>query len=207
MSGKRFGRLVIQKFLHSRNPSRSAIWSALCDCGGTVEVNGKDLRQGKIKSCGCICGEPHGMRGTKFYICWQNMKKRCLNKGIGAYARYGGKGITVCEKWKDFRIFKKDLYKSYLAHIQKFGERETTLDRIDPEGNYEPENIRWATYLEQGRNRDTSSFTKLIEFDGETKKISEWADSLRMKPITLYWRLKNWTIEEALRTPVRVRAM
>lgn len=95
----------------------------------------------------------HGMSGTRFYRIWTAMNTRCSNKNDKFYSIYGGRGIKVSERWRDFMGFKDDMLKSYLEHAKLHGEERTSLDRINPDGNYEPSNCRWATPLEQVRNR------------------------------------------------------
>ena len=157
MSGKRFGRLTV---ISQRGSKNSAVcWDCICDCGAIVNVRGSDLRREYTKSCGCMNVEltkernrsskkihGHSAEGkqSRTYASWHAMKLRCQNKNHDSYKNYGGRGIEVCERWEDFKNFLSDM-----------GERPEgkTLDRIDGNDNYRPDNCRWATPLEQSRNR------------------------------------------------------
>jgi hypothetical protein len=125
------------------------------------------------------------------YQTWRNMRSRCENPNVPAYKNYGGRGITVCERWQDFPSFLADM-----------GERPEgmTIERINNDGNYEPDNCRWATRRQQGRNTRAN---QLVTLDGETKCLTEWAEERGIKMPTLWARLRlGWTPEEAITTPV-----
>src|SRR5690625_3742702 len=95
----------------------------------------------------------HGMSYTKFYYVWGSMLQRCQNENNARYKDYGGRGITVCDRWHKFENFRDDMLKSYEEHSNIYGEEKTTIDRIDVDGNYEPSNCRWTTQTEQVRNQ------------------------------------------------------
>lgn len=152
--GRKFNRLTVIDYSHSDN---GAVWLCKCDCGGFITVKGKDLKSGKTKSCGCFhrdCAsklgkskETHGKSNTRLYYIWRAMKERCLNENSSAYKWYGGRGITVCDEWKlDFKAF----YRWAMSHGY---EEHLTLDRIDNESGYSPNNCQWTTMKEQSRNR------------------------------------------------------
>ena len=161
IASQTFGRLTAIEVSH-KNKHGNLYWKCQCECGNIHIVYLYSLKSGKTKSCGCLQKErlkesstTHGMRNTKFYRIWVNMKARCLNKNSKCYKDYGGRGITVCEEWLDFNNFKDDMYESYLKHVEEFGEKQTTLDRIDNNRNYCKENCKWSTCKEQIANRRT----------------------------------------------------
>jgi hypothetical protein len=158
LTGKQFGRLTV---LHREgnyiSPGGQAHpqWVCQCECGTTTLVVGQRLRNGRTKSCGCAITDGasnippkkmsyHGMEGTVEYACWASMRGRCRNPKDANYANYGGKGVTVCERWDEFENFYADM-----------GPRPagTSIDRIDPHGNYEPGNCRWTTKVVQAYNK------------------------------------------------------
>jgi hypothetical protein len=154
MTGQRFGRLVCIRLGKSCNSGR--YWICLCDCGKETEVLRGNLINGNTTSCGCFWNEVRKANGhkrikhgyatkrTKTYITWEAMHSRCNNPNADWYHRYGGRGKKICEKWNNFLNFLFDM-----------GERPEgkTLDRKNPDGNYEPNNCRWATPLEQSNNK------------------------------------------------------
>lgn len=150
ISNKRFGRLVAIRPTGEKKWGVS-LWLCQCDCGNEHITVVNSLKMGGVKSCGCLLREKakekastHGMYGTRVYKSWANMIQRCTNKNISNYHKYGGQGITVCDKWRKFENFYADM-----------GDRpeKMSLDRIDPFGNYEPDNCRWASTTTQRRNQ------------------------------------------------------
>ncbi len=136
----------------------------------------------------------HGMHNTKIYTVWISMKSRCNIPTDTAYKNYGAKGITVCERWlNSFENFFADM-----GHPEK----GMSIDRKDSRGNYEPENCKWSTRIEQMRNMTSN---KIITFKGESRIISEWAEYLNINYNTLYYRLKRWSVEKSLTAPIRYK--
>lgn len=171
LMGQRFGRLtVVEQNLAAKNGSYT--WICKCDCGNiTKPIRGDCLRNGHRKSCGCIkkevCGKftTHGKSESQPYTTWTMMKQRCFNPHACGFQNYGGRGITVCDEWKDnFQAFY-----DYVSKLPHFGEVGYSLDRINNDGNYEPGNVRWATRYEQQNNRrKKNERTRRIETVGNT---------------------------------------
>ena len=151
-TGKRFGRLVAEKYVGGGK------WLCRCDCGAAVEVDGSSLNSGNTKSCGCLRSDTvkairtkHGQSGKRLYQVWQGMKARCSNPHNVHYKDYGGRGISVCEEWQDYSVFRDwALENGYDTNAEHGG---CTLDRINNDGNYCPSNCRWVDMSVQAKNR------------------------------------------------------
>lgn len=191
LTGKRFERLVVVE--RTANNKRQPVWICKCDCGNYTKVQSSNLKSGNVRSCGCLAKEikpslTHGLHGTRLYEIWHGMKQRCYLPTVKPYKNYGGRGIKVCDEWKnDFMSFYNwaitNGYREYL-----------TLDRIDNDGNYEPNNCRWITRKEQSNNKRTNRY---ITYNGKTHTLSQWCEILGVKRHILKYRLNHWGIDRA----------
>jgi hypothetical protein len=153
ITGQRFGRLVALRDVGRKNGGRRVMWLCRCDCGNEAIAASGELRYGDTKSCGCLRKEKpsrrrHGMSWgtsrTPEYVTWSLMRKRCNNPNDARFKHYGGRGISVCERW--------NLFENFLADM---GKRPTgySIERIDNDGNYEPNNCKWIPLRDQVKNR------------------------------------------------------
>lgn len=195
LTGQRFGRLVV---IDRAVELPGVWWNCQCDCGKQTKVRSSQLRYGFTKSCGCLRDElrvehnkpVHGETNTRLYDIWRGMKKRCYVKSSAGYKYYGGRGIKVCDEWiADYKAF-SDLAKSngYTDGL--------TLDRIDSNGNYEPSNCRWATYIEQENNRRCCHY---IEINGVKLTVAQWARITNTPVSTLKGRISRKGDEAAIK--------
>lgn len=201
LDGERFGRLIVIERAENNKHGRSQ-WKCLCACGNIVTVEGHKLSSGHTKSCGCLQKDAartaqmkHGESKSRLYECWHHMKSRCINPNNKDYCNYGGRGIQVCAEWSEYEAFK--------GWAITHGYRDDlTIDRIDVNGDYCPENCRWATVVQQANNRRSNC---VIEYDGEAHTLTEWSQKLGISFDALQLRLKrNWSVEKAFNTPVRI---
>lgn len=184
--------LIINTAPYERYGNRR--WLCRCVCGKVRAVRDRHLKRGNSRSCGCI-GAAQGEGGSPTYRSWYSMHCRCLDQSNKSFIRYGGRGITVCPRWKKFENFLIDMGFRPAGH---------TLDRINNDGNYEPGNCKWSTLEEQQNNRRDNRY---FEYQGRTQTISQWAREYGMSHYTLGARLlkSKWSISDALETPVRRR--
>lgn len=198
LTGKRFGKLTVME-KHSQDKWGGWNWLCRCDCGNETVVSGGHLRGMKTKSCGCSRKESknfsHKMTGSRIYSIWQAMKSRCYYEKSKAFKHYGGRGIKVCDEWKNsfIRFYEWSMKNGYDETAER---GQCTIDRIDVNGNYEPNNCRWATIKQQANNTRRNHF---IEYNGKTQTVSQWANELGVEPDSIFNRLqKGFTEEEAL---------
>lgn len=196
IKGMRFGKIVVIQYVGN------AKWECVCDCGNKIIIDGHSLRRGATKSCGCYKAErignfarKHGQKQSRLYQIWSDIKKRCNNPNCKCYNRYGGRGIHVCPEWENhFENFEQWANANGYSDI-------LTIDRIDNNADYTPQNCRWVNRKEQAKNRNTSI---MITHNGKTQTLTDWCIELNMKYSTVYSRIyrDGWDIEEALTTPL-----
>lgn len=199
LAGKKFNYLSIVSFhsIKSYKSGQKTLWNAKCVCGKELIIHGSSVTK-KIPqiSCGCIAhkalserSKTHGMTDTRSYRIWQAMLNRCRNKNLYQFNNWGGRGIKVCERWLSFDNFFRDMGCPPNGY---------SIDRINNDGNYEPDNCKWSSKKEQARN---TSKNRIIEFNGEAKLLVDWADQLGIDQASLRERLDKWSLEKALTTP------
>jgi hypothetical protein len=189
MVGKKFSSLKVleEAIIVGKDPQKR--YHCQCDCGNKTIVVGAALRSGAIKSCASCGHTKHGFSRTVEFHIWTNIKYRCNNPKAQHYLNYGGRGIIICQRWQD----------SFDAFIEDMGNRPTpnhSVERIDNNGPYSPENCKWATRKEQANNTRTCV---IIEFNGEKKTITQWSRVFGVANQTIGQRLKRgWPVDIAL---------
>ena len=202
-TGQKFGRLFVVKRVDN-NKYQQVQWLCRCECGGEKVVTANALREGYTKSCGClkkeqdyinIAHKTHNMSSTRIYNIWRQMKSRCYSPNCKRHKFYYDKGIIVCNEWKnDFVTF-------YNWAIENGYKENLTLDRIDNDGNYEPNNCRWATITEQNNNQSNNI---KIRYNNKTYSVKEFSNEYKIKRDTLCYRLKKgWSIKKIINTPIQ----
>lgn len=197
ITGQTFGRLTAIK-PDGRYKSGNIKWLCRCECGKFTHSTSYSLAKGATKSCGCYIADKttdrntkHGGFGTRLYEIWRQMHRRCYGKNTKPYKDYGGRGISICPEWNEYDAFRDwAMSHGYQDNL--------TIDRIDVNGDYCPENCRWATVKEQANNRRSCH---IVEHNGEKHTISEWADIYHVNQVKLWDRLSrcDWNIEIAVR--------
>jgi hypothetical protein len=202
MIDKYFGRLKVVERIDdyvAPNGSKHIQYRCECSCGNSTIAKKEYLTSGRKKSCGCLKKEngkkTHGEIHTRLYRIWSNMCTRCSNPNNPAWAGYGGRGIHVCDDWKQFENFRDWAYNSDYSD-------ELTIDRIDNNQGYNPNNCRWANSFQQANNKRNNH---LVEHNGEVKTLSEWAKFFNIPYKTLHRRIVDlgWTTEKAFTQPLR----
>lgn len=193
LDGETFGDLFVERFSHMS--SGHSYWVCRCECGEEKTIRGSHLLSGHTTSCGCQKGNlSHKGSRTRLYAIWSGMRERCYNPKSASYVYYGARGIIVCNEWKDFTKFRD------WAVANGYNDC-LTIDRIDNNSGYSPENCRWATAREQANN---TRKTRVLIHNGEAHSVSEWARILGIKQSTLSMRINKygWSAEKALRKVV-----
>lgn len=204
LTGERYGRLTVLRRSSKNctpNGTPRVYWECLCNCGNMATVSSNGLRCGRTKSCGCLYTEriqsaniTHGGRKTRLYNIWSNMKQRCINPKGTMFEYYGGRGIAVCPDWlNSFSSFQNWALSSGYTD-------ELTLDRLDNDGDYCPENCHWIPMFEQAKNRRN---IHNLTFNGKTMSVTEWGDVTGFGYHVIKDRLRHgWSVERTLTEPI-----
>lgn len=201
LTGKRVNHLTVIGI--DKSDGKTVRWLCRCDCGNIKSINGASLRSGTAKDCGCSRSEiarknftKHGGSYSRIHGVWREMRDRCRNPKHKNYIFYGGRGIKVCEEWDYFANFRNWAYNAgYDEHLES---KKQTIDRINVDGDYCPENCRIVDMKAQSNNRRNNVF---LEYKGERHTASEWARIIGIKEKTLHCRIeRGWSIERAIET-------
>lgn len=199
MLNQHFGSLTV---IREGAPARRRAWICRCDCGTITTTLQQNLLNGHSRSCGCGIGRANHLRATHGeshtersaeYDAWRAMKNRCYTASNNRFHRYGGRGIYVCDKWRDS-------FQEFLADMGRRPSPEHSLDRIDVNGHYEPSNVQWATPEQQSNNRHDCRYVTHL---GETLTVYQWARRIGIHSATIRGRLRDgWPVPRALTEPV-----
>ncbi len=196
-SGIVFGRLTALRLIERDRVWNNHLWLFRCSCGTEKEIRLKSVRMGHTRSCGCLFSEcmvkrntTHGLtkKFPKEYRSWKDMRSRCRNPNNTDYRNYGGRGISICDRWDDFAAFVEDM---------GYRPDGLTIDRIDTNGNYEPGNCRWASEKVQANNKRTNV---RVTVEGETRTLQEWSDHFGIDRTKARYRLsQGWDMSDVFR--------
>jgi hypothetical protein len=195
IAGQRFGAVTALR-PSCRAPRRKIKWACRCDCGRAFDTCGGKLRRGEVASCPACSRErarvkrvTHGLKSSSEYRIWTHIKSRCLNPKVPEFKHYGGRGITICSRWRE----------SFEAFLEDMGRRPSpkhSIDRFpDNDGNYEPGNCRWATAKQQCNNMRSN---RKITIGGETRNMTQWAESIGVTREVIHKRLRRGIAGESL---------
>ncbi len=196
IKGERFGRLTIVRELEKKSTHRA--FECRCECGNVTVSSLCNLMAGHTRSCGCLAKEvriavftTHGQTNSAEYNAWRGMRQRCLSPDNPEYERYGARGIKVCERWRSFENF--------IADIGEKPSPSHSIDRINNDMDYSPDNCKWSTPKEQARNRRTSL---MLEFNGIRQSAAAWGEQVGVGYKIISQRIKRgWSVEKTLTTP------
>jgi len=197
-AGTVFGLLMVTGAT-TRDARRRLLWVCRCECGSHTAASSSDLRSGRVVSCGCkrlsmlrTSNLRHGGTHTRTFSIWKDMHRRCFNRNCAAFPNYGGRGITICDRWREFPAFLADMGPCPSG---------LSIERIDVNGNYEPQNCRWASRHTQARN---TRRTVLVEYRGERMALIDACSLAGLPYATVRDRIRllKWPVEQALSVPV-----
>lgn len=205
LTGKKFNKLLVKGYI-GKNDKNQALWLCMCECEKYIVVNTSSLKNGHTKSCGCLKSEltiqrnktnvhiKHGKARTRIYRIYQGMKERCYNKNNERYKNYGKRGIIICDEW----LNKENGFINFYNWAMNNGYTdELTIDRINVDSNYEPNNCRWITNKEQQSNK---TYHHLLDYNGKIQNIAKWSEQTGL-PYDVIWRRieDGWNVNDILK--------
>lgn len=197
--GKRFGKLVVVSLVSREKGTR---WLCKCDCGNEKILKQNNLLSKNTRSCGCLFKEAHrfgnpvhNLYHTRIYSIWKSMKERCYSKKHVGYEKYGGRGITICDEW----LGKNGIVNFYNWSIANGYQDDLSIDRIDNNKGYSPDNCRWVDAFVQQNNR---SISKFYEYNGEKLTLSQLSRKYNINKTTLMHRLQKYSVKESIERPI-----
>jgi len=201
LTGQTINGIYIKSFAYAGGgKAKKAYWNCVCSCGKEFIADSYKLRTGHTKSCGClrakVCGDrrrTHGDSGTRLYEIWKGMRIRCHNKNDVSFKNYGTRGIGICDEWDEYEVFK-------IWALENGYKDDLTIERIDVNGNYCPQNCKWIPLSEQCLNKQDTIW---IDYKGERKQLKIWCEELGLDYRKIAQRLKpmGWSVERAFETP------